>query len=532
MTFKKKKTVKPFEINPAILEARALKERFLRQGGFPAFVKHFWEYVDPRKVIWNWHMDILCQMLEALGRGVINRLLINIPPGHGKSIICSVLWPAWKWALDSTWSCIFASHDEDLALRDAVKARDLIKHEEYRRIFRPEWSLEAWTFNPSQDTKHLYKTSTEGMRYSTSVGGAITGFRGNAVCIDDPLDANKSVSDVKLREHLEFFGNIPSRINDIETSQWLVIMQRLCEGDLSDELIKRGDWVHLSLPAEFDPEDPCIIHFPDDDEELWRDPRTEKGEPLFPQIQPKKVLAALRTYMGDAKFEAQYNQKIVAPKGGIIQHSDAKWHTHNCLTVIRPKCLQIVMSGDLTFMKTEAKQRDVEERRAFNNLDIWGTDYRNFYLLDTARGRWQFAEFEAVFKELVKRWRIWTVLLEDAAVSAVVKELLDDCVGEIIEIPAIGSKEARFQVAARYWRLGRVWLPEEPWARDWFHEITRFGIAKYKDRADTMSQAINYYTMQGGVNMNTDGLEAVSVYGQDIKIQQHNPAGYMVREAA
>jgi predicted phage terminase large subunit-like protein len=513
-----------FELDAGKLEARALRVKMLRPGGFEHFVRHFWEYVDPAPLRWNWHMDALCLMLELLGRGLISKLLINLPPGMGKSILCSVLWQAWKWALDPGWSAIFGSHDEDLALRDAVKARDLIKNDEYRRIFRPEWDLEAWDFNTSQDTKHLYKTTAGGMRYSTSIGGSITGFRGNAVGIDDPLDANKGVSEVELKTARDWLGNLPSRINDLENSQWLMIMQRICEGDPSDVVLAHGDWVHLNLPAEFDPENRCQIVL--DGELVWQDPRTELGEPLFPQIQPKHVLDQLRTYLGDPRFEAQYNQRIIAHKGGIIQWDDLRWFDHPPQR-IRERCTEIVLVGDLTFMKTEAQQKAVEERRAFNNLDIWGTDGRNFYLLDNAHGRWQYPEFEAVILELARRWGVWTAILEDAAVAAVVSQLLDKMFGQIIEMKALGSKQTRLETAARYTRQHRVYLPNEAWAREAMTEVTRFGISQFKDRADTFSMAILYFTLQGSVELGGGVADGQSDYEQDITMDLHNPAGYL-----
>lgn len=502
------------------LEARALRNLFYRQGGFKHFVRHFWPCVDPRKLIWGWHLDIMCDVIEAMMRGWVPRVLINIPPGYAKSIICSVLGPCWKWGEDPTWGYISGSHDENLALRDSVKARDLIKHPEYQRVYQPEWK-----FNPAQDTKHLYRNTAGGMRYSTSVGGAITGFRGSAVIVDDPLDANKAPSEVKLREHIEWFGNLASRIDDMEHSQWLVIMQRLCEGDLSDYLTQIGGWMHLRLPAEYDPETPCQIKN-EDGEVLWEDPRTEKGEPLFPAYQPIKTLQRLRVYLGDERFESQYNQVPVPPGGAIVKHDQVRWYSH-APAFVRKKCTQVVISADLTFMKSDAGQEKVNSRRSFNNLDVWGTDGRNFYLLDNANGRWKWAECKDILKDLVRRWGVWTVLVEEATVSGVVKQEMDHVIHEIIEIPPRGSKEARFQVAALYWRLNRVWLPDAQWAHEYFQYIMKFPGTIHKDRADTMSQALNFYTADGGFD--PDEQSSGSLYSKkDIEIKPFNPAGAML----
>src|SRR5271170_4415224 len=84
------------------LRAGAIAE-LARQSGsksFAAFVKQAWQYVpqtDP--LAWSWHMDVLCMHLEEVARYGISRLAINIGPGFAKSVIVSVLWPAWIW----TW---------------------------------------------------------------------------------------------------------------------------------------------------------------------------------------------------------------------------------------------------------------------------------------------------------------------------------------------------------------------------------------------------------------------------------------------
>lgn len=505
----------PVGLSPDVVQARIIRERCLRQGGFKVFVRYFWEYVEPRKLIWNWHLDVLCWVLEALGRGLVNRVLINLPPGYAKSILCDVLWPAWKWALDPTWSCIFGSHDEALALRDSVKSRDLMKHAEFVRIFRPAWGItgESWDFSSAQDTKHLFKTTRGGMRYSTSVGGAITGFRGSAVVIDDPLDANKAPSEVKLREHIDWFTNLGSRIDDVEHSQWLVIMQRLCEGDLSDYLIKKGGWLHVCLPAEYDPDDPRPITW--EDEVLFEDPRAERGEPLFPQYQSKKALAFLREYLTDVKFETQYNQNAMMADGGMVRFEDASWHDVP-LVEIRRRSFEVLVSADLTFMKNDAGQEKENERRAYNVLQVWAFDGSNFYPLEELRGRWQWPEAKEAFSYLAKKWGIWTCLVEDATVSGIIINELEQIFHNVELVKPQGSKEARCSVAARYWRLGKVWLPKgQEWAMDMLTEIVKFPLGMYKDRVDAMSQAILWWTSQRTFQLDSEMPAVESVYEQE-----------------
>ena len=75
-----------------------LKLRFTQQGGFLEFVKYFWSTVEPvKEMAQGWILEAICEHLEACARGDITRLLINVPPGSSKSLLCSVFFTAWLW---------------------------------------------------------------------------------------------------------------------------------------------------------------------------------------------------------------------------------------------------------------------------------------------------------------------------------------------------------------------------------------------------------------------------------------------------
>jgi hypothetical protein len=78
-------------------------------------------------LVWNWHLDVICAHLEAVTEGHIRRLLINIPPGHMKSLIVSVFWPAWMWLHHPEWRLLSTSYSLNLAKRDAGRCKDLIE---------------------------------------------------------------------------------------------------------------------------------------------------------------------------------------------------------------------------------------------------------------------------------------------------------------------------------------------------------------------------------------------------------------------
>jgi hypothetical protein len=90
------------------------------------FVRQGWAVVDSRPYIDSAHIRAICEHLQAVSDGQINRLLINVPPGHGKSLLTFVFWPAWVWLGRPEWRALFSSYGMDLAIRDSVRCRDLI----------------------------------------------------------------------------------------------------------------------------------------------------------------------------------------------------------------------------------------------------------------------------------------------------------------------------------------------------------------------------------------------------------------------
>jgi len=84
----------------------------------------------------NWHIDTICDHLEAVSRGDITKLLINIPPGCMKSSLVSELWPAWEWATDGGVRVFTASFSSYLSVRDSLRVRDIVTTPWYRAHFQ------------------------------------------------------------------------------------------------------------------------------------------------------------------------------------------------------------------------------------------------------------------------------------------------------------------------------------------------------------------------------------------------------------
>jgi hypothetical protein len=92
------------------------------------FVKAAWHQVEPgRPYIPNWHVSAICDHLQAVSNGEINRLLINVPPSCMKSLLTCVFWPVWEWTLRPEMKWIYASYAATLSRRDALKSRRIME---------------------------------------------------------------------------------------------------------------------------------------------------------------------------------------------------------------------------------------------------------------------------------------------------------------------------------------------------------------------------------------------------------------------
>lgn len=111
-----------------------LLDQSLAQDSLPEFVRQAWHIIEPNTPLaWNWHLDAICEYLEAVARAEILRLIVNLPPRSGKSLLASVLWPAWVWAKHPSTRWLCASYSASLAIKFSVDRRTVIASPWYQR---------------------------------------------------------------------------------------------------------------------------------------------------------------------------------------------------------------------------------------------------------------------------------------------------------------------------------------------------------------------------------------------------------------
>ncbi|MFC4353038.1 phage terminase large subunit [Fodinicurvata halophila] len=303
--------------DPALLDdpgtGLAALDRLEAAGSLSAFIELAWPVLEPgRRYRGNWHIDALCRHLEAVSRGEITRLLINVPPGTMKSLTVSVFWPAWEWGpLGRPWlRGVLASYSQRLSIRDNLRCRRLVGSDWYRARWGGGVQLSR-----EQNAKARFETRAGGFRLATSVGGLATGERGDRFVIDDPHNVQQTDSDRVREATLRWFlETVPTRLNDPARSALVVVMQRVHERDVSGLILARAmDYEHLMLPMEFEPDRRCVTRLGP------ADPRRRAGELLWPEQFPAREVARLKDTLGSYAAAGQLQQRPAPREGGLFR---------------------------------------------------------------------------------------------------------------------------------------------------------------------------------------------------------------------
>jgi predicted phage terminase large subunit-like protein len=457
------------------------KEEWLgREMSLTEFVREAWHVIEPgTELEWNWHIDAICMHLEAVADGRIQNLLISIPPGSMKSVIVSVMYPAWLWTRKPSIRVITASYAMDLGTRDSVKTRDIILSSWYKDTFRPGWVLKG-----DQNVKTRYQLTAGGGRQVLSVDSMTTGFRGDGWIVDDPLNATDILEGkVNVADAVDKANNyvgkvLSTRINDIRKAFRIVVMQRLHENDVIGFLEASGEFELLSIPMEFNPEERFTTSIG------WTDPRSDRGQLMFPRMFPKSELQKKKGpyQLGPTAYEAQYNQNPVPSKGDVF---DSAWFR---TYIEKPRFLAKIISVDCTFKDKKSSDYVV--------IDVWGANGQDRFLIEQVRKKLSFtATRDAIRKVYSRHPDASAVIIEDAANGPAIIDELRKEIPIIVPITPLGSKYARAMSIQPIAEAGCIYIPgwwSEEMRTDWLKEISGFPKRSHDDRVDTMSQAITY----------------------------------------
>lgn len=463
-------------------EALAEVRAELARRSLADFVRGAWQVHHPGvQLRWNWHLDAICEHLEAVYRREILRLAIAVPPGLMKSLLLSVYGPAWVWASDPSRQFLCASASQVLAHRDAVRCQEVVNSRWYQDTFVPDW-----TWDDDQNAKGYYVNTARGFRVSRALGQRVIGLRGDHVQIDDPLDAKDAESgSAALQQHTDDFDRGWSdRLNDPSTSTITVIMQRLHSADLIGHVLDDPRWVYLCLPAEFVPERRCVTRLP------WRDPRTERGEPLFAERLTPEFLAEQRQRRGPRGYAAAFQQLPSPDEGAIFRR---EWFVAGFYrsSELPPEFDLVIGSWDATLKKS----RDSD----YISGQTWGILGAHRYLLWRMRAKLELDGLISAVRDqqawgLHNGYPLNGVLIEQVGMGTYITAAMADELEGLIAIERPQEpKAARARACVPILAAGQVHVPhpdECEWSEDFMRECLLFPAGRNDDEVDSMTQAL------------------------------------------
>lgn len=455
------------------------------------FVQYFWSEYSNDTFVPNWHIKMLCKELQDIALNVAENktreydLLVNVPPGTSKTAVTSIFFPIWCWTRWYWMKFITASYGETLALESAEYSRDILRSAAYQTIF-PEIGIKQ-----DKDTKSNFRcikrvfgengraltALSGGNRFSTSVGGSLTGFHGHILIVDDPLDPNKALSEKELFRANHWVGQtLSTRKTNKKTAATIMIMQRLHQNDPA------GAWLnnskkrikHICLPGEIRNYKDQLV--PKELAEFYTD------DLLDPIRMPWGVMHDLLADLGQYGYAGQIGQ-VPTPPGGGMFHIDGFQIVEN----VDPKLIETTVR----YWDKAGTQGDGCFTAGVKMAKIRGGKW---LVLDVKRGQWSTENRERIIKQTAEAdGGLVNVWLEQEPGSGG-KESADASIRNLAgfhvekERPQ-GDKIYRADPFSVQVNEGNVWLLRAEWNADYIDEFRFFPLSTFKDQVDASSGA-------------------------------------------
>ena len=439
----------------------------------------FCRYVWPEMLVGE-HHKIIAEAFDRVIAGKCKRLMIAMPPRHGKSQMGSYLFPAYLMGKLPASKLIVGSHTAELAQRFGRMIRNLVDDERYKELF-PEAGLSA-------DSKAAGRWNTKGggEAFFIGKGGAMTGRGGDIVVLDDILDEQDALSDTAMENTWEWYTSGP-RQRLQPGGSIIIINTRWKTDDLTGRLLRQTG--HLKADQWEMIEFPAIL---------------PSNKPLWPGYWSLDELEKVKVSIGLKKWNAQWQQQPTNDDGAILKREWWKKWTKDDV----PDCEYKIQTYDTAYSKKETADYSV--------ISTWGVftpdmdSGPNLILLSVRRGRWDFPELKRIAKEEYMTWQPDNVLIEAKATGTPLQQELRR-MGIPVTMYSPGGrrsgqdKVSRANAVAPLLESGMIWYPEDyEWAQEMVEECAAFPNGSNDDQVDAAVMAWMRFRQGNFVALQTD----------------------------
>jgi predicted phage terminase large subunit-like protein len=401
------------------------------------------------------HSEVICDHLEAVERGDIDRLMIFMPPRHGKTMHTSQAYAAWTLGRNPRQQIVLASYGAELAEENSIKARAYMRDD--------RWPFDCRLSEESR-ARHRWKTDAGGILIAVGIEGGLTGRGADRLIIDDPVQGPEEAASESQREKLwAWYGDV-ARTRLMPAGKIILCQTRWHDDDLAGRLLNSAGaarWKILSLPAIAEENDP-----------VGRAP----GEALWPDRYPVEELPKVPEEISSSSFSALYQQNPV-PAGGATFKPEWFEQRYDAL----PPRMHLYQAVDSAWKDGLANDRSVVATLA--------TDLKDIYVVDIWAGRAKYSDLRRMVIENYGKHKPRMLYVEEAASGYALVDELRRSTGIPIKgiSPGRESKEARADSVTNWFEAGRVKFPKSAsWMGDLLGEFLRFPHGKHDDIVDAI----------------------------------------------
>lgn len=434
------------------------------------------------------HHRAIAEKLEAIARGELKRLMICMPPRHGKSMLCSEFFPAWCLGRNPELHIIFATYAQELADDFGRKCRNWLKDSMYQAIF-PETQIAA----DSAAACH-FSVGERGEYYAIGVGSSATGRGADLLIIDDPLKGREEADSDTMRRRLRDWYTSVAYTRLMPGGAIVLIQTRWHPDDLAGWLIKEHaheNWDVLSLQAISD-----------------------DGRALWPERYNLNALERIKKTLPNRDWSALYQQSPIIDGGNILKRKWWKpWDKK------APECMYILHSWDSAYSEASLKRNSYSARTSWGVFKTADDQY-GIILLNAWHAH---AEYPDLKKEAVRAYKDDQpdcVLIEKKASG---QSLIQDL--RRSGLPVATYQPDRDKVARAYavqamLESGQVYAPHRTWADEVIDECAQFPNGQHDDFVDTCTQAW-LYIRNSGMMIGDEEKKAKVIDADDCPLFEH-----------
>lgn len=418
------------------------------------------------------HLELLNEKLMAAAAGEINRLIVTMPPRHGKSEMISRFFPAWYLGTHPKGKVMLASYEATFARSWGRKARAIM--EEYgqavfgQRVSHASSAADFWELE-----------GTGGVMVTAGVGGALTGKGADLLLIDDPVkNAEDSMSEV-MREKAWDWWLSTARTRLMKGGSVVVVMTRWHQGDLVGKMLEQAEgtgdkWEVLNLPA-----------LAGEDDVLGRKP----GEALCPPLFDQEAMEQTKNALGPYFWSALYQQTPTPDEGGVFNRRYFRYFRLEKGQVILdtlngPVEYPASSCTKVSYVDLAAGEKQTSDYTVLT--EAWITPGRDLLIRNVTRDRIPGPDQPAFFRDhYVGKLKVESIGYQTALIRALLREGLP-----VEPVYPDKDKVTRASAAGALYRSGKVFHHAgAEWLGDFEAELLAFPAGDHDDMVDTVAYA-------------------------------------------